>query len=139
MSDSIVLTLPDDVAARAKRIAEKTSQPIEQVLLDHLRTLSALLPELPPDEQAELGALHQLSDDALWTIAREQMPEEVQQRAHDLMERNAPDLISDDEAVELETLVARADRLLLRKAEAASLLRKRGYTFSQQDFRPQDA
>ena len=138
MSDSIVLTLPDDVAARAKRIAEKTSQPVEQVLLDHLRTLS-VLPELLPDEQAELGALHQLSDDALWTIAREKMPEEVQQRAHDLMERNAPDLISDDEAVELETLVARADRLLLRKAEAASLLRKRGYTFSQQDFRPQDA
>ena len=108
------------------------------MLLDHLRTLSAPLPELPPDEQAELEALHQLSDDALWTIAREQMPDDVQRRAYDLMEHNSRDLLSDVEAAELETLAARADRLLLRKAEAASLLRKRGYPFTQQDFRPQD-
>lgn len=138
MSDSIVLTVPEDLAARAKRIAQTTARPVEQVLLDHLRTLSVPLPELAPDEQAELDALHQLSDDALWTIAREQMPEDVQQRAQALMEQNSHDLLSDEEAAELDLLVTRADRLLLRKAEAASLLRKRGYPFAQQDFRPQD-
>lgn len=138
MTDSIVLTVPEDLAARAKRIAENTAQPVEQVLLDHLRTLSTPLPELPHDEQAELDALHQLSDDALWTIAREQMPEDVQRRAHELMGRNSRDQLSDEEAAELERLVVRADRLLLRKAEAAALLQKRGYSFTQQDFRPQD-
>jgi hypothetical protein len=138
MTDSIVLTVPEDLATRARHIAETTAQPVEQVLLDHLRTLSAPLPELPPDEQAELDALHQLSDDALWTIAREQMPDDVQRRAHELMKRNSRDLLSDTEAAELERFVTRADRLLLRKAEAASLLQKRGYSFTRQDFKPQD-
>lgn len=58
MSDSIVLTVPEDLAARAKRIAEKTSQPVEKVLLDHLCTLSAPLPKLPSDECAELLNWH---------------------------------------------------------------------------------
>src|SRR5471030_3123709 len=127
MSDQIILTLPYDISARAKRIAETTSQPVEQVLLDHLRTLSSPLPTLLPDEQAELDALHYLSDDALWTIAREQMSDDAQIRAHELMDRNSRDFISEGEAAELEKLVVRADRLMLRKAEAASLLRERSY------------
>ncbi len=136
MADTIVLTVPEDISARARAIAETTAQPVEQVLLDHLKTLSAPLPALLPDEQAELDALHHLSDDALWTIAREQMPEDVQARAHALMDKNTRGTIGDDERVELDGLVERADRLMLRKAEAAALLRERGYVFRQKDFKP---
>jgi hypothetical protein len=130
----ILLSIPEDVSDRARRIAEETAQPVEQVLLQYLNTL----PEstLPPDEQAELEALRFLSDDALWTIAREQMPEAVQVRAHALMDKNTHGTILDDEVVELEKLVERADRLMLRKAEAALLLKSRGYSFTQQDFKP---
>lgn len=132
----ILLSIPDDVSDRARRIAEETAQPVEQVLLKYLDTL----PEstLPPDEQAELEALRFLSDDALWTIAREQMPDAAQSRAHALMDNNSRGTISDDEYVELEKLVQRGDRLMLRKAEAALLLKSRGYTFTQQDFKPLD-
>jgi len=89
------------------------------------------LPLLPPDIQAELDALKKLSDDALWTIAREQMSDDVQTRAHDLMMRNTQGTITDAEYEELQKLVDRGDRLMLRKAEAAGLLRERGYTFTQ--------
>lgn len=136
MTDQIVLTIPDDISARARQIAETTAQPVEQVLIDHLKTLSTPLPALPPDEQAELDALQHLSDDALWTMAQEQMPDDVQARAHVLMDRNTRGLISEEEYAELELLVQRADRLMLRKAEAAVLLQQRGHTFTQQDFRP---
>ncbi len=64
MSD-YVLTVPEEVYRRAQQIAEETAQPIDQIMIDHLKTLSAPLPLLPPDEQAELDALHHLSDDAL--------------------------------------------------------------------------
>src|SRR5450432_2100612 len=117
MADQIVLVLPDDISARARQIAETTSQPVEQVLIDYLKTLTLPLPELAPAEQAELEALHHLSDDALWTIAREQMPDDVQAQAQELMNKNSLGTITDDEYAELEVLVERGDRLTLRKAE----------------------
>ncbi|MBN1311685.1 MAG: hypothetical protein JXB30_09715 [Anaerolineae bacterium] len=137
MAEPITLTLPDDISDWARQIAETTSRSVEQVVIEHLKNLSVPLPELPPDEQAELDALHQLSDDALWTIAREQVPDEAQTRAQQLMEKNSRGEIADMEAAELAELVRRADRVMLRKAEAAAILQKRGYAFSQEDFRPQ--
>ena len=134
MTNQIVLTVPEDISDRARRIAESTAQPVEQVLRDHLKTLTPALPSLPPDEQAELDALRHLSDDALWTIAREQLPDAIQSRAERLMGRNSRGEITDDEHQELVGLAQRADRLMLRKAEAAAILRKRGYDFIQSDF-----
>lgn len=133
MADQIILTVPEDISSRARQIAADTAQPVEQVLLEHLKTLATPLPELHPDEQAELDALRHLSDDTLWTIAREQMPADADSRAHELMDKST---LSDDEQAELDQLVARADRLMLRKAEAAALLRERGFAFSQKDFKP---
>lgn len=124
MSD-YTLTIPDTVYNRAKRIAWETSRPVEDVLLHQLEKLEE--PALPPDQQAELDALRHLSDDALWTIAREQMPEAIEVRAHTLMDKNSLRQITDDEYAELQQLSQRADRLMLRKAEAASILRERGY------------
>jgi hypothetical protein len=136
MNDTLVLPIPHDIAERARVIAATTEQPVEQVLLEHLKTLAVQLPILPPDEQAELDARQHLSDDALWTMAREQMPSDVEARAHTLMDKNSRGTITDDEIAELEKLVERADRLMLRKAEAAAILKARGYASTQQDFKP---
>ena len=88
MSD-YVLTVPEEVYARARQIAEETSQLVDEVMMEYLRTLSTPLPTLPPNEEAELDALHNLSDDALWTIAREQMTDDLQIRMQDLMDKNS--------------------------------------------------
>ena len=136
MADQMVLVLPDDISARARQIAETTSQPVEQILVDYLKTLVVPLPELPPTEQAELEALHHLSDDALWTIAREQMPDDAQAHAQELMEKNSLGTITEAEHAELEMLVERGDRLMLGKAEAAAILRENGHPFLQKDFQP---
>jgi hypothetical protein len=115
MSD-YTLTIPEEVYIRARRIAEETSQPVEQVLIEHLRTLSASLPVLPPDEEAELEALKQLSDDALWTIGREHLPDDLQARIQYLMDRNSLGPITPEEYAELGSLVDRGERLMLRKS-----------------------
>lgn len=133
MSDQIILNLPDDISERAKRIAQDTAQPLEAVLINHLRSLPSPLPQLEPEEQAEINALKHLSDDALWTIAREQLPENIETRAHQLMDKT---ILNDEESDELDAYVKRADRLMLRKAEAAYLLTSRGYSFTQQDYQP---
>lgn len=134
MSERIILNVPEDISARARQIAKTTDQPVEQVLIAHLTSLT--LPPLPADEQAELDALRFLSDDALRTIAREQMPDDVQRRAHALMDKNNHGDLSESEADELDGLVTRADGLMLRKAEAGAILKQRGFSMSQDDFKP---
>lgn len=137
MSD-YTLTIPEAVYRRARRIAEETSQPVEQLLIEHLKNLPEPLPALPPDEQAELDALKHLSDDALWTIAREQMPEDIQAQMQVLMDKNSLGTITAEEYQVLEGFVERGNRLMVRKAEAAGLLMERGYTFTQKDFMPRN-
>lgn len=133
MSD-FTLTVPEEVYSRARRLSEETLQPVEQVMLDHLRNLPDPSFALPPDEQEELNALRHLSDDALWTIAREQMPQAVQEQMQVLMDKNNFGTITPDEYQRLEDYVMRGNRLMVRKAEAATLLIERGYTFTQEDF-----
>jgi hypothetical protein len=62
-----------------------------------------------------------------WTIAREQMPDNLQIRMQDLMDNNSVGTITSEEYTELEGLVERGQRLMVRKSEAAALLTRRGY------------
>lgn len=126
----MMVNIPEDVYSRLREIAAATNQSLETVLVNRLKTtFSEPLPTLPPDEQAELDALRHLSDDALWTIAAEQMPDTAQARAHELMDKNSFGQITPEEYQELEALVERGDRVMLRKAEASVILIERGHTF----------
>ena len=125
---SITLPVPDDIYDCARRIAEGTSQSIEAVLLQQLKdAFAAPLPDLAPEEQRGLEALRFLSDDALWTIARDQMSEDRQVRMQTLMDANSQGTLDDAQRSELEALVAQGQRLSVRKAQAAALLTERGY------------
>jgi hypothetical protein len=123
---SVTLQVPDDMLAAARQIAEATARPVEEVLLTRLKK-GLPLPVLAPDEEAELEALHQLSDDALWTIAREQMPDDLQAEMTGLMDRNARGTITPDEHARLQALVERGQRLMVRKSEASAILTRRGH------------
>ena len=132
MADHIVtLTVSDEVYEYARQLAETSEQPIEAILQ---RRLSEMLPSLPADEEAELTALKLLSDDALRTIAAEQMPRHYQERLSELLRLNGHGAITDQEQTELDSLMERGDRLMVRKAEAAGLLTERGYKVTPQDL-----
>ena len=93
---------------------------------------------MKPDEEAELAALKNLSDDALWTIAREQMPADLANRMQILMDRNLRGSIMPDEYAELEQLVERGQHLTVRKSEAMALLTGRGFQVTPEDLLPSD-
>jgi hypothetical protein len=125
---SVTLPIPDYIYDHARRIAEGTSQSIEAVLLQQLQdAFTAPVPDLAPEEQRELEALSLLSDDALWTIARERMPEDRQARLHALMDANSQGKLTAMQQAELEALVIQGQRLSVRKAQAAAVLTGRGY------------
>lgn len=131
---NVTLTIPQYLYDRALRLAEKRALPVEEMLVHQLETTLIELPTLPPDEQAELDALTHLSDDALWTIAREQMDAERQERMQILMEHNNMGSISPDEYTELTKLVDQGQRLMLRKGKAMALLTEHGYHIRPEDL-----
>lgn len=140
MTDHVItVRLPDAVFDPIHQIAEARAQPIEQVVLEQLRSvLSIPLPDLPSDEESELIAFKFLSDDVLRNIAREQMPKRDQERMQILMDRNNFGTITPEEYEELSQFVERGQRLMLRKAWAAGVLMERGYTITSQDMAVDD-
>jgi hypothetical protein len=131
----VTLSLPDAIFDPIRQIAEAKDQPVEQVVLDQLRSvISVKLPPLPPDEEAELIAFKFLSDDTLRNIARGQMAESLQERMQVLMTRNNMGTITSAEYDELANLVERGQRLTLRKAWAAGILMERGYSMTGDDL-----
>ncbi len=124
----VVLPLPEDLYVRLEQTARATKQSLTDLLLRSLRAGS------PPDWsqapaafQSDLAALDRLDDDALWRIARSQRSEADAARLHALLEKNAANALTAAERLELNTQVAEADRLMLRKAHAAALLQWRGH------------
>lgn len=138
MTDFVV-NVPDAILEPIRRIAEATARPVEQVIIEQLRSVvSVSLPSLPADEESELIAFSFLADDTLRSIAREQMPQRLQERLQVLMDANNFGTITPTEYEELAELVERGQRLMLRKAWAAGVLMERGHQITGQDFDSED-
>ena len=133
------IQISEKLFKRLRRLADRRQQPVEQVVADRLFTaLDDELDALPSVEEAELRALHHLSDDALRAIVAEKMSVDNQALMAKLMARHSKGLLTDDEKFKLESLVERSDQLMLRKAEAAAILVHRGYSESITDLMRSD-
>jgi hypothetical protein len=122
------LTIPENLSERLRQLAARRRQPVETIIADRLFTaLDDELDNLPTEEQAELRALHHLSTDALRAIAAEQMAAANQDRMAQLMAQNSKGELNQGELAELENLVKRGEKLMLRKAEAVAILVQRGH------------
>lgn len=126
----VSLQLPDDIYQWAQQQAQQNQTSVQEVLIAFITRLKESMPLLPVDEETELAALRYLSDDALWTIARDTMPEPQQTRLQVLMDKNSSGEIDETEFTELTSLVERGQQRTLRKSEAMALLAERGYTVS---------
>lgn len=125
------ISIPDSLYQKAQQIAQQKSVSVDEVIRTRLEgALDQTFFDLPKDEKEELKAMAYLSDDTLWTIAREQMQPALAKRISELLTRNQRGAISTAEYKELEELVERGDKLTLRKSQAMKYLSERGYTIS---------
>ena len=133
------IAIPHSLYEKAQRLAQQTSQSVDEIICTRLEgALDQPMLDLPSDERAELQAMSYLSIDALWTIAREQMPPDLQHAMSQLMGKNSQGTITEDELRDLSALVERGQRLTLRKAQAMKLLVDRGYAISLDALKPTD-
>lgn len=136
MSD-YTISIPDSLYQKAREVAKQKSLSVDEVIRVGLEGafVESML-DIPLDEQAELKAMTYLSDDALFSMMREQMPQAKQARMSVLMDKNNQGTISNEEHAELVTLVEDGQRLTLRKATAMNILMDRGYKLTLDDMKP---
>lgn len=124
----VVLPLPEDLYIRLEQTALATKQSLIEMLVRAVHVGSPPdWSQAPAEFQADLAALDRLNDDALWNVARNQRGESDMARLQELLAMNADESLTIGERLELEEQVAEADRFMLRKAHAATLLQWRGH------------
>ena len=125
------IEVPDDLYERLRRTASALRAPVEEVAK---RALAAGLPpgveDAPAAYQDDLRALELLDDEALWEVWRSATDRIGQQRHAELLNRRQEATLTAAEQTELGRLREAADRLLLRRAHAAAMLRWRGHALS---------
>jgi hypothetical protein len=126
MAHTVTLELPDAIYSPAQRMAEAARRPLADVLVDALQASLPPLEGLPPALASELVGLEKLDDEALWQVMLSRVPADRQRRIHRLLQKNKAGKLAESERAELTTLQTEADRVMLRKARAAVLLRFRG-------------
>ena len=131
---NVTLSIPEHLYRRLEQTAKATQQSIADVLL-HAVEVGSPPPwdDVPAEFQADLAALDRLGDKALWQIARSRQSDDEMDRYEDLLHKNANEFLTPAERDELSRLRREADRLMLRKAHAASLLRWRGHQIPPAD------
>ncbi|WP_420645465.1 hypothetical protein [Candidatus Leptofilum sp.] len=131
---NITLPLPEHLYLRFEQIAKATQQSMTDVLLHAVKVGSPpRWDDVPVIFQAELAALDRLDDKALWQIVRSQQSENEMNRYETLLHKNANETLASAEKDELNHLRQEANRLMLRKAHAAALLRWRGHQLPPAD------
>ncbi len=127
-TQDVTLPLPETLFLRFQQMAKATRQPLTDLLL---RAVEVGGPpnweEAPARFQADLAALDRLDDDALWRVARSRASQVTAGRLQELLQQRAEEQLDQRDQIELEQLVDEADRVMLRKAHAAAMLRWRGH------------
>jgi hypothetical protein len=127
MAQTVTLELPQTIYLPAKRMAEVTNRSLEDLLV---RALEASLPPLDglPSELAEdLVELESLDNESLRQVMVSKVPTAQQRELDRLLRKNQAGTLTEQERQKLDQLQREADRVMLRKARAAVLLRFRGH------------
>lgn len=126
-TQKVTVELPQAVFQQLARIAESTQQPLEVLAAQSIASNLPPTPDNAPLEiQAELLQMQTWDSKQLLAIAQSQINPEQQQYHVELLEKNQNGELTPAERQELSELRIGADRLMLQKAYAWSVLRWRG-------------
>lgn len=130
MSGEIVIELPPLAYAQLQAMATAQQRAVGAIASDLILAELPVMPALPEDVEQELAAFDQLSDDVLVLLANSSLNAQEQTELAELNEQAQSRGLLPAEAERREHLLARYDRMLVRRAQAALVLRRRGHTQS---------
>ncbi|MCU0567257.1 MAG: hypothetical protein MUF49_11740 [Oculatellaceae cyanobacterium Prado106] len=127
-TQQVTIELPELVLQEFLRIAEATQQSVEVLIAQSvISNLPPSAKNAPPELRGELLRMQTLSIEELLAIAQAQAEPSQYQRHEQLLAQNQENSLSPENQQELLGLRQSADRLMLQKAYAWSVLRWRGY------------
>jgi hypothetical protein len=124
---TLTVQLPEPIFRYLQQIAVATQRSLEQLAQQSIvGNLPPSVATMPSEMCDELLALQNAPVTKLTQVANSQVSPAQRARHLELLEKNSADMISPPEQDELAALRLAADRLMLRKAYAWSVLRWRG-------------
>jgi plasmid stability protein len=128
---SVTLHLPSPLYERLKRRAEQTNRSVEAELLEVIATAVPVADDLPANLAEAVSPLALLDDEALWQAARSHFPEEAAAQLELLHLKRQREGLTVSEAETRAGLVRQYEQTMLVRAQAAALLKQRGYDVSE--------
>jgi hypothetical protein len=130
---TITLDLPEALYERVEHAAAALQRRVEEVLIEVVATALPPLAELPRGLADEVANLVFLNDSALFEVARSNVSPDLHAAMTELLERKGRGELEGPEQARLDELVHMHEAVALRRAQAAVLLRRRGYDMSNAD------
>ncbi len=127
---AVTLNLPQALYKRLERRAAQARRTVEDELIEVVAAAVPVGDELPPDLDEALSPLALLDDEALWRAARSHLPAETAARLERLHLKRQREGLTSAEARTLNNLMRQYERAMLVRAQAAALLKQRGYDVS---------
>jgi hypothetical protein len=127
MAQTVTLELPQTIYLPVKRMAEVTNRSLEDLLVGALKASLPPLDGLPSELAEDLVELESLDDESLRQVMVSKVPTAQQRDLDRLLRKNQAGTLTEQERQKLDRLQREADRVMLRKARAAVLLRFRGH------------
>lgn len=127
MAQTVTLELPQTIYLPARRMAEVTNRSLEDLLVCALKASLPPLDGLPSELVEDLVRLESLDDESLRQVMVSKVPTAQQDELDRLLRKNQAGTLTEQEPQKLDRLQREADRVMLRKARAAVLLRFRGH------------
>jgi hypothetical protein len=128
---AVTINLSDTVYEQIRQAAEKAQRPIDDVLEEAIAAVAPVLDTAPGPLRTALAQLAYCNDAALWQAARTTMPAAQRERLEALHDKQqCGESLTNEERSEEETLLTLYRETLLVRAQAAVLLKQRGYNVS---------
>lgn len=127
---TVTLSLPEPVYEQIRRAAERIQRPVHEVMVEVVAAVAPVADTATAKMRSVLAQMVYLNDAALWQAARSTMPKEQRERLEALHDKQQRQGLTNEERFEEQALLALYDETILVRAQAAVLLRQRGYDVS---------
>lgn len=126
----VTLNLPEELYARATRLAEQAQRSVEAEIVEAVAKGLAPEDKLSTDYEQVLASLELLDDNALWRAAYSHLSKKASAKIEKLHHKRSSEGLTPDESAALKALLDQYEYFMLVRAKAAAMLKERGYDIS---------
>jgi hypothetical protein len=130
---SVTLSLPETVYQQIQRAAVKTKRRVDEIMAEAVAAVAPVADSAPQNLRSVLAQMAYLNDAALWQAARATMTVEQRERLQYLHDKQQREKLTTEEQAEEQALVSLYHETLLIRAQAAVILKMRGYNIADPD------